>query len=647
MPAGSEDPKTTKRYALASITCPARVLINLAFILYRQHHQANVVARNPGLANPEISKIIGEQWQNETTEQKNKWKALAEEEKLRHQQQYPTYRYQPKRNGRRNSLDGSASGSEKPKCQKCSGRMILTPSAPYLNTQSNSLPATPGSTITPLTRTLPILRDLTLQSPAARQLRGSQTTNAMAANHRGSLTEERDNVGPLSPETKRRRFNDEQPSTVQRVMPPRYSAAPPRVAFGPGTPFPFTQPPPPAHAYPPAVAAPRRESLPGIRGVVSPPGPLAPPPRPGMGYQQHRLSQGHIPQDRSLTLPPLQTRNASITENTPGSGKTADEQIMNISFRYKIKVLSQVAPPATKTKSAPRGPLIAVEGDNAETVAELAAWLKDRLDKGEDLVVSLAEGPKVATSSGKEEAMAQYHRLAAEWLEKNKEILDSITIKQAVEEGADASMSDAVSVDAPPQSGRKIDKNYDDSDNGSPSSRANEPNEHHDSKTDDNPSRTNSNSSEPQTTDKMEVDKRTSTSSSYTTPTAAKPVTIIPNYSLYTSNLFARLIPIGPSDPYAPNDHWQWTATLWRGIIGPDLTIYLRDAAAGATTGPSVELEVVEGKPEVGLFVVKRVKGDGSAEGNGSEEGEVEASVLRRVEFEVSEWVRAFSGKKA
>ncbi|KAI2732802.1 transcriptional regulator family: HMG [Penicillium roqueforti] len=49
-----------------------------AFILYRQHYQAMVVAHNPGLANPEISKIIGEQWRSLSEEDKSKWKALAE-----------------------------------------------------------------------------------------------------------------------------------------------------------------------------------------------------------------------------------------------------------------------------------------------------------------------------------------------------------------------------------------------------------------------------------------------------------------------------------------------------------------------------------------------------------------------------------------
>ncbi|KAL2782804.1 high mobility group box domain-containing protein [Aspergillus keveii] len=49
-----------------------------AFILYRQHHQAAVVAQNPGLANPEISKIIGEQWRKLPQATKDEWKNLAE-----------------------------------------------------------------------------------------------------------------------------------------------------------------------------------------------------------------------------------------------------------------------------------------------------------------------------------------------------------------------------------------------------------------------------------------------------------------------------------------------------------------------------------------------------------------------------------------
>ena len=51
------------------------------------------------------------------------------------------------------------------------------------------------------------------------------------------------------------------------------------------------------------------------------------------------------------------------------------------------------------------------------------------------------------------------------------------------------------------------------------------------------------------------------------------PIALIPKgFSLTASDEFARRIAI--NDGYSPVDHWQWTATLWRGIIGPDVTVY-------------------------------------------------------------------------
>ena len=55
-----------------------RSLTEAAFILFRQHYQAAVVAKNPGLANPEISKIIGDSWRSASADTKAHWKRLAE-----------------------------------------------------------------------------------------------------------------------------------------------------------------------------------------------------------------------------------------------------------------------------------------------------------------------------------------------------------------------------------------------------------------------------------------------------------------------------------------------------------------------------------------------------------------------------------------
>lgn len=609
-----------------------------AFILYRQHHQANVVAQNPGLANPEISKIIGEQWQNQPPEVKNKWKALAEEEKIRHQQQYPTYRYQPKRSGRRGSLSSDNAG-EKPRCTKCGGRSILTPSTPYHGVSTNLSPAsgpqTPSSVITPVSRTLPVLKDLSLQSPAARRMgKHFPGSNMSPAQH--GQPDARDDLGPLSPETKRRRYNSDHAPPLQRVMPPRYGAAPlgHAVGPGPGTPFPFGQAPP--HPYPPGAATSRRESLPGIRKVVSPPGAMGPPPRPGPGYQQHRLSQGHAAHDRSLTLPPLQTRNtggAAGAVATAGAGKSAKEQIMALDFFYKVGLLRKVAPPTPVKKAAPRGPFVVIEGDNADAAKELATWLSDTLRKGEDLHVNHLDGPTLTAQGSKEMLMAQYHELVAAWLRKSADIRESLAIKAS-------SPTDSVMVDAAPSSAskansREIDENYDESDD--PPSQAKDKQPHAESSKDGESERTNADA------EKMDVDsgsKATGSGSSQETSTSnsgAKPLSVIANYSLRASNYFACRIPIDAHDPYAPSDHWQWTATQWRGIISPDLTIYVRDAAdSDSSNGGKQSVDILD---DGNLFVVTRTKGEGK------EALEVEASTLRRLGFEVSEWVRAFGSK--
>jgi hypothetical protein len=56
----------------------------VAFILYRQHHQQAIIARNPGLNNPDISKIIGEQWKAEGEESKKVWQDLAQVSVVEH-----------------------------------------------------------------------------------------------------------------------------------------------------------------------------------------------------------------------------------------------------------------------------------------------------------------------------------------------------------------------------------------------------------------------------------------------------------------------------------------------------------------------------------------------------------------------------------
>lgn len=305
---------------------------------------------------------------------------------------------------------------------------------------------------------------------------------------------------------------------------------------------------------------------------------------------------------------------------------------MTLDFWYKINVLGKVAPPAPVRKLAPRGPLVAIEGDNEEAVNMLADWLSNTLGKGDNLTVRQLDGPAVSSEGSKLQIMAQYHRLAADWLLKSTGITESLMMTSV-------SPTDSVMIDASlalPKAREPIDETYDDSDDSKPLANRVSPNRVVARADDPEPPRTDRRGHDPE---QMDVDssarKASNSSKGSFASSTTKPVSIIANYSLHASNFFACHIPIESYAQYSPKDHWEWTATHWRGIISPDLTIYVKDSAMIESGKPTVEIM------EPGsLFVVKRSKMEGK------DVLEVEPSTLRRLGFEVSEWVRGF-GEKA
>lgn len=68
-----------------------------AFILYRKSKQADILAANQGLSNNDVSKIIGNMWQNEVESVKEHFQTSAHIIKLEHQIMYPNYRYSPRK----------------------------------------------------------------------------------------------------------------------------------------------------------------------------------------------------------------------------------------------------------------------------------------------------------------------------------------------------------------------------------------------------------------------------------------------------------------------------------------------------------------------------------------------------------------------
>jgi hypothetical protein len=262
-----------------------------------------------------------------------------------------------------------------------------------------------------------------------------------------------------------------------------------------------------------------------------------------------------------------------------GSPRSVGEVLSAFPYPNKIKLLGRITPPykeagsATPSCRANRGAIIAIEGDDLAAVEELSQWLNEYLIKQKEYKPHIAEPPQApADDDGKEVTFENYLDLIKEWHSKSKEMIKYIT---------------------------------------TPSS---------------------SGSSSPKGTT-MSDDKSSATASSYKDsatppdspliPTAIKPVIILPTFQLQASVAYASRIPI--QDAYSPTDHWQWMATLWRGTVGPDLTLYVKSfEPKEGQTGHKPEMD-----DGVRCLTVWK-----------SKEGRFADADLRRVGFEVGEWVK-------
>jgi len=100
------------------------------------------------------------------------------------------------------------------------------------------------------------------------------------------------------------------------------------------------------------------------------------------------------------------------------------------------------------------------------------------------------------------------------------------------------------------------------------------------------------------------------------------PIAIVPCYQLTTVDVSAISMPI--TDSYSPLDHWRWLAALWRGCVGPDVTIVVQGVDEEGVA-PGVDVRLVDAR----TVVVRLAKGE-----------EVDEKALRRVGFEVEELLR-------
>lgn len=376
-----------------------------------------------------------------------------------------------------------------------------------------------------------------------------------------------------SPGQKRRRFNEENQRGYAANSPIAYSATQPFARGG----------------APPMSAGYRQSPLPRP-GMMARPGSMGPPPQysPMNPQLAQQYSARSTTFDESLRLPPLQTRLSSSVQSTSQrldvrmdareiQARSIEAMVMTIPFVQKIKVLNKISPPlAPPGPSSPaqeiRGVVIAIEGPDKETLAEVGTFINDHLSKdlscnlriwetsnsqagptqtGDvEMVNSSTATARSEIDNEEKDPFVDYLAIVSDWHKKSLEMTKYITTSP---ECSPANTNAVV----PAQQSKIL------------------------------------------------------------------PIALVTaGFSLTISDAFALRIPI--NDSYAPVDHWQWMATLWRGIVGPDLTIYVNKVNRDEmnTTGG------VEIRNDCGAIIVTVVEGT-----------KMDEKTSRRLGFEVVECV--------
>lgn len=297
--------------------------------------------------------------------------------------------------------------------------------------------------------------------------------------------------------------------------------------------------------------------------------------------------------DESLRLPPLQTqlsgpsqsayhRTDLRAENRDNQARSVAAMVMTIPYISKIKVLTKISPPLLPPSAASpgqqiRGAVIAVESADKILLSEVGAFIKEHLARDDSCAIktwTISRLPQSVSAPAGDTEMVGTEQASTDPIPTENtagnSFVEYLTIISEWHKKSQeitkyiTTIPDPPSVDAASASQRAV-----------PMSKV-------------------------------------------------IPIALLPNgFSLTTSDTFASRIPI--NDSYAPVDHWQWMATLWRGIVGPDLTVYVK----------RVDREEMERHGGV------EVRGDcGGIVVRVAETAKLDEKTARRLGFEVIEFVR-------
>lgn len=351
----------------------------------------------------------------------------------------------------------------------------------------------------------------------------------------------------------------------------------------------------------------------------------------------------------ATAAPPVQNAGGSLRES---QARSIEAMVMSIPYINKLKVLERISPPlAPPSPSSPaietRGAVIAIEGANPTLIGQVATLVERALASSGECAVRAWAGGEIGSAAADEPAaqfsshtapvtadhggfgdaagaggnadsgglsrgpgdlFGSYLRTMIDWHAKSAEMVKHITTAPVpAERSSNASSISAATTTTTSTTGG----------GGGGGSTAGGP------------------SGGQPTTDAgggistTDAPAPSLSSSSPPTRQGRIPVALVTGgFSLTTSDRFACKVPI--ADSYAPVDHWQWMATLWRGIVGPDLVVYVR-SASDEELG---KLQAVELKAP-GIMMVRVHEGTGIVE-----------KTERRLMFEVVEWVRAGTFKE-
>lgn len=334
----------------------------------------------------------------------------------------------------------------------------------------------------------------------------------------------------------------------------------------------------------PMSASYRQQRFPATPGMLARPGgTMGPPPQHSSMNQppRHQYTPQSAKFDESLRLPPLQTQlpvssgPASSLRTDPRNSihdeqaKSVEAMVMTIPFVNKLKVLAKISPPlAPPGPTSPavdtRGAMIALEGADQELLAEVGVFIEEHLRQDTTCVVKTWDGTAALTKERSNSSGDTEMTGSDDEQEPFSEYLNNI-----------ASW-------------------------------------HHKSR---------------QMIKHITTIPQAESEPSDVVKPKGLPIALVPGgFSLNFSNKYALKIPI--NDAYAPIDHWQWMATLWRGIIGPDLTIYIQRVSRDEMFG-------VEIRKDCPTIIVRVSEGT-----------KMEERTSRRLAFEVMEFVRGFEPGK-